>query len=117
MKVPSIQQEYERLLELGQTDGQFHHELPYGGSEFMSYIGHAVGKACKAYDYPWERGADWPLGFRFDGYYQDGMTFVVFFRIDKDCPFMVVLDGIDYFEDLGGFHWVAQRTVIVTEEV
>jgi hypothetical protein len=124
MKVLRIDEERERLIELSQTGGGFSSEMPHRNSEFGSYIDRALELACKAYDYPWEADHSFPLGFRFDGYHQDGFTFTVFFRIDKDCPFMVRFDGIDHYDAQGqpvgqflNTDWVATTTMILREEV
>lgn len=120
MKVLDYEVELEEARKRGFVDGGFSSQMPKDGSEFSGYINTAIELACKAFDYPKVEGFDWgEPGFRFDGYHTDTFTFTVYFRIDKDCPFMVRFDGIDHYDpveddEVGQYtgKWMAQSTSI-----
>lgn len=122
-RMKGLDYETERTRLSADVNGNWSSLPPSRWSEFDNYISKAIELVCKAHDYPLE-GDGAPLGYRFDGYHHDGFTFTVFFRIDKDCPFMVRFDGVEHYAEGGTGHplegkypWVADSTMIVSWEV
>lgn len=122
MKVPTYDEELEAAkasswaVEASRM-GEFYSEYPKGSSEFEGYLDKAVELVCKAFDFPKVEGFDWgEPGFRFDGYQTDTFTFTVYFRLDKDLPFMVRFDGITHDERYTD-GWLADSTSIHSWEV
>jgi hypothetical protein len=113
---------YDELLEQfkdkGYEDGGFAYQPPMPGAEYDLFVGAAIRLACEAFNFPWEGGEDYPLGYRYDGFYTNHVGDIhVFFRIDKDCPIMVSFEGISYYEDFKGQQWTADCTTIRKWEV